>query len=378
MRITFVTNIPTPNQNDFFAELAAREDVDLMVLYSAMSESNRQWRWDAADFRYPVEFLWRMPAPKALHRKHLNPGILLHPRLADSDVVVIGGWSFPTVLLAALVKAVRGGSWLYWVENFRFRASAPLLSRIKRTFLQAASGVLCVDERSIQSSHAAGVPDDRICRFPYVSDSRQIAAQTVALRSGDDAEQFKGEGMSFLFVGQLIPRKGLDVALRALGRVAADGHDVSLTVVGNGPDRAALEALAAEQHELRVEFVGFVEPPSLPQYYARADVSLVPSRYDGWGLVVNEALAAGLPVITTTSVGAADLLDAGRNGFVIPPGEVKPMEEVVRSLVTGEVDLGMLKHHAQASGVALNVKRQTDTFLDFATHIIQQDSGQSA
>ena len=373
MKLTIVTNIPTPYQNDLFRSLARMEGVALHVVYAGMSEPNRRWTWTQSDFTYPHEVLWRMPLPGLLGNKHTNPGILLNRSVRTADAVVVGGWSFPTVLAASLLRTAARRDWFYWIENFAYDATAPSVAhRAKAWLLNQAQGVLCVDRRCEASVLRAGVRPDAVEHFPYVSDSAAIASRTTALRAGAsavDASNASGVGdprpLRVLFVGQLVERKGLGPAIDALGQVAGAGYLVALTIVGSGPLEGALRERSAQYPALQVHFAGFTQPEELPTHYAAADVALVPSLYDGWALVVNEGLAAGLPVVTTSTVGASDILDNGVTGFIVEPGNVGALAEVFTRIVQDPAKLERMKREAGALGASLDVSRQAKKLISF-------------
>ena len=127
----------------------------------------------------------------------------------------------------------------------------------------------------------------------------------------------------FLFSGSLIARKGVDLLVAAFARLAREVPNVRLRIVGDGE----LQHSRSE----RVDFVGFRDWQELPGEYAAADVLCVPSRYDGWGLVVPEGLASGLPVIATDRMGAAlEFVETGRNGWLIQAGDEEALLGAMR------------------------------------------------
>lgn len=364
MKITIVTNIPTPYQNSFFGQLAARPDVDLHVVYAGMTEPNRDWVWSADDFDYSYEMPWRVPLSGRMGIKHTNPGILLSRPVWTADAVIIGGWSFPTVLAAALMRVATRRAWFYWIENFAYDPAASFRShRAKRWLLNQASGVLPIDSRCEANVLSAGVRPEAIERFPYVTDSAEIASQTAALRARDPSGD--SNVLNVLFVGQLTERKGLAFAIDALGQVASEGHAVVLTVIGSGPQEQSLRERAARHPELSVRFEGFAQPDQLPHYYAAADVALVPSLYDGWALVVNEGLAAGLPVVATTAVGASDVIEDGVSGYVVEPGDVDALSVVLRRFAEDRAHLNQMKRDAANLGASLDASHQAEKLLGF-------------
>jgi glycosyltransferase involved in cell wall biosynthesis len=130
----------------------------------------------------------------------------------------------------------------------------------------------------------------------------------------------RGDGLpprSFLFAGRLVADKAIDVLADAYAEYRRAVTDPwPLIVAGAGPERSRLEGRGG------VEMAGFVQPADLPSVYARAGCLVVPSRFEPWALVIHEAAAAGLPVVSTSACGATSrLVLDGYNGFVIPPND---------------------------------------------------------
>jgi glycosyltransferase involved in cell wall biosynthesis len=147
---------------------------------------------------------------------------------------------------------------------------------------------------------------------PYFSDLRRFARAN----EGTDAKSLR-----ILFSGSLIERKGVDLLARAFVELAREHSHARLTFAGVGPLQSSLELTLAPCAG-QVDFRGFVPWAELPAVYAEADVLCVPSRYDGWAMVVPEGLAAGLPVITTDHTGAShDLIRHGVNGWTVPAND---------------------------------------------------------
>jgi glycosyltransferase involved in cell wall biosynthesis len=132
-------------------------------------------------------------------------------------------------------------------------------------------------------------------------------------------ERFALAGQTvFLYSGQLIERKGVDVLIGAFERLACTNRHIALMILGDGALRKSLTASVPREIAAHVHFVGHVEQAQLPAYFGAADVFVFPSRHDGWGVVINEACAAGLPIVATRQTGATrDLVVDGVNGFVV-------------------------------------------------------------
>jgi phosphatidylinositol alpha-1,6-mannosyltransferase len=171
--------------------------------------------------------------------------------------------------------------------------------------------------------------------------------------NGTDPERFRpldagaarrrlglGDGPLLLTVGRLVPRKGIDTTLRALPTVLDAVPDLTYLVVGTGPDRARLDALATtlgvRDH---VQFEGHVPADDLPHYYGAADLFVMPSReappdVEGFGIVFLEAGACGLPVVGARTGGIPDAVRDGETGLLVPPSSPAALAEALTHVLT--------------------------------------------
>jgi len=188
-----------------------------------------------------------------------------------------------------------------------------------RTLMRDANALL------VYGSHVARFVEDEIGPREDVFEAVQAVdndhfAGRARARPGDRAD------MRALFVGRLESEKGLDILLESLSLVT---EPVTLALAGSGSLESTLrEAVERLGLQDRVAFLGYTPQERLPDLYANADVLVLPSvttaRFrEPWGLVVNEAMSAGLPVVTTTAVGAAagGLVVDGETGLVVPEGD---------------------------------------------------------
>lgn len=334
-RILIVSNIPTPNNDALFAALARQPGVELHVAYCAEREPNRAW--DLGEVKqYPCTFLSELTVgPLA----RFNPGIVpLVRRFAPAVVVLTGGYVYPTAQLLAWWLTVRRTRWYYWAEELTWPRES-LLRRAVRALLRRplryAHGILAIGGRSAASFRRLGIDDRKIHLFRYYADTAHFELSPdarIAERSRVRGEHgLPSSATVLLFMGQLIHRKGLDILLRAFARIPGGAAGPLLLIVGDGPLRAEVRALASELGVAeRTRFAGFVDPAELPSFTAAADAIVVPSRKEGWGLVVSEGLAAGLPVVASDQVNAAvDLLTDGESGFIFPVDEVAVLAAIL-------------------------------------------------
>ena len=366
-RLLVVSNIPTPYNDALYTALARQGDVELRVLYGASREANRSWTLDhEKGYAYEVLPGWTLAGSA-----HVNPGLpRALARFRPDAAILSGSYTMPTVQLASALLAMRGVPTMYWGEEIQhdeLPAPRRLLRDAMRGVLRRARGVLAIGSRARVSYERAGVPRERIADFRYYANTDHF--QAAAAAGGEaraavrrDLGLQPGE-IGLLYCGQLIPRKRVDTVLRALRRLRErapdDASRVRLLIAGDGPANAALAAQAAELGVAeQTRFLGFVEPARLPPVFAACDALVLPSETEGWGVVVAEAMAAGLPVLASERVNAAlDLVRDGENGWRFPVGDDDALSAQLATL------LGSPERRAAMSRAAESaVREETPAF----------------
>jgi colanic acid/amylovoran biosynthesis glycosyltransferase len=137
-----------------------------------------------------------------------------------------------------------------------------------------------------------------------------------------------------LYTGRLSAAKGLPILFQALGQVVQQHPDLVLTIVGDGGDRQALEVLATDlKLTPYLKFVGYQSQDAVCEYLHNSDIFVLPSFSEGLPVALMEALAAGVPVITTPVAGISELVEHGINGYLVPPGAVEPLSQRICELL---------------------------------------------
>lgn len=221
----------------------------------------------------------------------------------------------------------------------RSRFVSMLKRRLLTRLFRNIDGFLAVGTANRDYYRNYGVPDHKIFMMPYAVDNARFQA-SAARATGETLRAALGleHGRPvILFASKLQPRKRPHDLWHAYTRLSADGEEPMpyLIFVGEGTERPALEAAVARRGWNSVRFVGFQNQTQMPGYYALADVFVLPSEREPWGLVVNEAMNAGTAVVVTTDVGAAaDLVEDGVNGYVVPVGDVDMLARRLRQITS--------------------------------------------
>ena len=148
------------------------------------------------------------------------------------------------------------------------------------------------------------------------------------------AVNYKAENKTIICVARLVPIKNIDNLLKAWQLIEQHNTGYNLLIVGNGPQEIFLKQLSSDLNIKAVEFIDAVENNALPAYLKRSGAFILPSLSETWGLVVNEAMAAGLPVLLSTKINAAtDLLQEGINGFGFEPVDVNAIHKAILDFI---------------------------------------------
>ena len=327
MQIVTVTDIPSPYQVELFNGVTTLNEVGLKILFLRKTCSSRHW----ADASLAHEAVFLDSESCAINAVRAN--------VLNADLAVFNYYADRTANELLNLRATSGKPWTFWGERPGFR-KPEWLGRVRRKFRLAqlhasyapiwGIGQFAVDQYKLEFGSRRAYYN-----LPYFSDLERF--QSIARKPSQ-----VGSERVFLFSGSLIHRKGVDLLARAFVRLARELSDIRLKLMGTGELHDSLRKTLQPVND-RVEFLGFKDWAELPASYADADVLCVPSRYDGWGLVVPEGLAAGLPVIATDQMGAAlELIAPGSNGWLLPAGNedalftalreaaLLPAEELVR------------------------------------------------
>jgi len=317
MKIALLTEIPAPYRIPLFNALAANDGVDLEVYFLAERDPRRQYPVYSTEFRFERRVLRGRGALARGRWVVFSRGARRELDRFDPDVVLLGGWNQPAFWTGLRWARRRGRPVLLWVESTARdeRSGNPLLERLKRRAVAAAAGFLVPGRAAREYVESLGVPPERIVVAPNAVDLSIFSVE--ANRRGRD-------GCTFLYVGRFSQEKGADVLVRAFRKVPG-----RLVLAGTGPDEDQIRALADD----RVELLGHVPREELPALYARADCLVLPSRSEAWGMVLNEAAAAGLPLVATEAAGGGyDLIEPGVNGYRVPVEDEDALAEALRNV----------------------------------------------
>jgi poly(glycerol-phosphate) alpha-glucosyltransferase len=317
-----VSVVPSPYQRDLFHALARRPDVRVKIYYLERSAPDSPWPEEPLQpYETILPGFWVSVAGARFHV------VSKYPRLDQHQFLVLNSL---TSSLSQWKLRFRNKSQklLFWAEPLRAQ-SAWLRSKFQGLLTSPINGVDAIVGIGSQAvkSYKERWPSIPCFNVPYHCDLAQFF---------ENRATFQGlkEEVRFLFCGQLISRKGVDVLLQAFDRLVDKGYPVRLLLVGRRAELDQMLSMVSMEAKNRISYEGFFDPKRLSDIYSQAHVFVLPSRYDGWGVVVNQALGAGLPVICTDAVGAGyDLVEEGVNGYRVPAGDAEELASRMEDLI---------------------------------------------
>ena len=374
-RVVILTEIISPYRIPLFNAFARNESVDLHVIFLAETDPNlRQWQVYKEEIKcsYKVLSAWR----KLLggYNALLNRGVAQALAEAAPDVILCGGYNYLAFWQALLWARLRSVPFLLWSEStlLDLRRGHALVEFMKDEFFGKCSGFVVPGRSALDYLRAHKIKEERIFTAPNAVDNDLFAAGATLVRQNPDARR-RELGLPdryFLFVGRLVPEKGVFDLLSAYAKLNdAVRQQVGLVFVGDGISRRQLEQQAASIVPGAVRFPGFAQREQLAAYYALAQALILPTYTDPWGLVVNEAMACSLPVILSRAAGcAADLVEQEWNGLLVPPGDVSALAVAMERLagqpeLCAAMGLNSLRHisHYSPAGWAIGLARAIET-----------------
>lgn len=327
-RVLFLTNIPSPYRVKFFDALG--KDLDLTVLYSERSEEHTRraqaWYIPGEGGFHPVQLTKRVAS---IRGKNLCMDVLDWVK-KPYDAIIVCGYSSPTAVLAMIYMRLHRIPFYMEVDGGLIREDSFLKYRFKKMLVGGATGWISSGKVTTEYLLHYGAKKDRIYPYPFSSlQEADILPVAVSEEEKQDLRRMLEipEEKVILSIGQFIPRKGFDVLLKAAAEL---DPETGIYIVGGKPTEEYLQ-LAQALKLTNVHFVGFLKKEELMRYYKAADLFVLPTREDIWGLVVNEAMGCGLPVITTDRcVAGLELIQNGVNGYVVPVEDPAALAQGIR------------------------------------------------
>lgn len=329
-KLLFITNIPAPYRIDFFNALG--KSYDLTVIFEARRAQGIRFNWNEDSIKnFRAIFL----SDGIINEKRIDFQIFKLLKAERYDHIVATSYGYYTEMAALFYMIARKIPYYLELDGGVVRPGEnPVKRAIKRRLIRSAKGLFSSSRRTDDVLLHYGAAKEKIFRYPFTSLTAEdilAAPPTPDEKAAAKATIGISERAMILGVGQFIHRKGFDILLRAARSLE---KDIAICLAGAEPTE---ELLALSKNLPNVHFVGFLNKEQLARYFCAADVFALPTREDMWGLVVNEALANAVPVITTLGcVAGTELITDGEDGYLIPVEDEKALSDCINRLLSDE------------------------------------------
>ena len=354
-KLLILASHPIQYQCPFFKELSGCSEIDLTVYFCSNwgvekyfdAGFGRTFKWDTnllEGFNHEVLKNYSLfPNPSTFFGL-VNWDLIQKLKKEKFNVVWIHGWNSFSNLLAMFICFLRGIPVLLRSETTLLPHLPEYKIFLKKLILsnlfKRISAFLAIGTYNKEFYVEYGVPKEKIFLVPYsvnndyfISKANELIPQKEKLRK---KYNIPADNPAILFSGKLISKKNPFDLLKAFEIVSKEINS-SLVFVGDGGLRKELEQYVVKNQIKNVYFMGFRNQTELPDFYSLADVFVLPSGFEPWGLVVNEAMCFGLPVIVSDQVGAGgDLVVDGENGYIFSVGNINTLSKYLIDFLQNE------------------------------------------
>lgn len=329
-KVLFITNIPSPYRVDFFNELG--KTVDLTVIYEARRAKGISFDWNEQFSNFNAIFL----SDGEIQENKFNFAVLKYIKKEKYDCIFVTNYAYKTELLAYLKLVLKRIPFVLEIDGAILKRESLLLYKFKRFLLTKPYAYFSPSKVADDFLKHYGAKSEAINRYNFTS-LKKLNILEKPIEWHDKAiikEKFKvGNKIVILCVAQIINRKGIDVLLESLNKISGN---YKCYIIGEKPDQQYYESIS-QQINSKIEIVSFKKKSELEQYYKMADIFVLPTRFDVWGLVINEAMAHGLPVITTQHCGAGlELIRDGVEGYLVSTESSDDLKDKISELIDDE------------------------------------------
>ena len=312
-------------------------NISLDIYYCKSTEYDRNWKYLKATgvneyFLKGISFKGKF---------HLNLGIIF--LIKRYDLWIIGGYSIPSMQLAMFLCILFNIPYVLMFDgvNPQKLNNKEIFYKniVKKYFL--SHQFACLTNGNIGRLYVKnyGVPDSKIYNQYLTVDinllSKEKINKEVYKKEIRNKYSIPEDAIVLIFVGRLVKLKGVQDLIKASIILRDKGYKIHTLIIGNGNYEKELKLLAEEKGY--IHFVGYIESKIVYKYYYASDIFILPTYNDPWGLVVNEAMACGLPIITTTSCGVyMDLVK--NNGFVYKAGDINELVISIKNITNKNIE----------------------------------------
>lgn len=360
MKVLFITNIPAPYRIDFFNELG--KYVELTVVFEAKHADNQgiKFNWNLEEIsNFKPIFL----NEGNINEKKIDWKIFKYIKKGYYDEIVATNYAYLTEMAAIIYMKILGIPYYMETDGGLIREENIIKKLYKKMLVSGAKGYFSPSKSSDDYLVYYGARRNKIFRYPFTSlKERDITKKVLTSEQKKSYKERLGitEEKVVLAIGQFIPRKGFDLLIQAAQDL---DHSIGIYIVGGEATREYLK-LKNSFSCPHVHFEGFKKKDELVNYFKAADIFVLPTREDIWGLVINEAMSYGLPIITTNKCVAGLELVSKENGEIIESNSVDDLKNSIKKLLSQKDEIELMSNNSLKKIEEYTVEKMVKAHLE--------------
>lgn len=343
-KVIILHNIISPIRVFLFNELNKyykNKGIEFKVFFLSVGDKNRNWKTDFQinfDCEILDNFALRI-AGKDLNTFFINPKIKEIIEKENPDKIISFGWDNWAAYVGAHWCKKNKKTFTLWCGSTKYEKSwrRALLYPMVKYIINRSEEFIAYGTRAKEYLISLGAKPEKIQIFYNTVDIDYFKQKSENFSEKEKIKLKEKLGIetnkTILFSGQLIERKGIFELLKGFKNYQKNNRDTSLLIIGKGQEKGKMKELIKSQKIKNVVFADFIQYDDLYKYYAISDLLILPSQEEVWGLVVNEAMACGLPVITTQETGSSvDLIKEERSGYAILSNNPEAISKTIKKV----------------------------------------------
>lgn len=378
-KVAFIHNVISPYRIPLFEGLSDHPSLDLFVYFCAKTHKRRKWDiLESKKFNYEILPGFTLEFSGITY--HINPSIVSRLINGKYNAVILSGNPDFTTHIAFLTCKLLKIPFIWWSEGIETSQSTlgKLISPLTKYIVRNSNSIVVPGTLAKKFHMKLGATSKKIFLAHNIVDndlfievSATFKQNVVSIKQELNLPNKK----IIIYVGRLVEAKGLLYLLEAYKKLKLEYNDICLVFIGDGPLREKLEYRCATENIKEVIFTGWLSDDRI-KYYSVADVFVLPTLRDVWGLVINEAMCCGLPIISTNAAGASwDMVYSGKNGYVVESASSKQLYSFIRTIILDE-DLAqkMGKKSLEIIKSEYTLKNMVNGFVSAVEHSLQTNT----
>lgn len=370
MKVLYLTNIPSPYMVDFLNELGKK--CELTAVFERESSGVRDKSWKKYRFESFQGIILKgknIKVNEELDDQAICPQIIRYIKKEVYDAIIVANPCTPTGIIAILYMKLRKIPFGIQSEGGFPKDGRGIKEKIKKFIMSGAKLYFSTADIGDQYFLQYGAEKKNIYRYPFTSLYRSEILSRLLTK--EEKNQIKAEleipyEKIVISVGRFIEVKGFDVFIQACSNLEGD---VGIYIIGGEPTEEYL-SLQKQLELSNLHFVGHVDKENMKKYYCAADIFVLNSRGDTWGLVINEAMSYGLPIISSDKCYAAlALIEQGENGYIVPVDQINAFHEKISYLLKNDLLCKKIGEHNLEKSWDYTLEKMAEREVEILTEV---------